>query len=306
MPSPKAKGNGGRSGGSPGISSGGRYEFMSLSRSPSPQLLQRQGSDPTTARLRASESPTRRRGSGSPLGFSGAPSSSATGAQQLPEEDCMRLNPSFIGIAISSLLAIDLWLSKRLGVCACEDSSWGSIRPLMKLIEISGHGIPWLAGVLYCLYKSDSAAGQEVMLNLLMGKSTLLLLRVAHPGPGPGCCGEGHRAPAAALPQPDGHVRHLLGGPLLVPVGPRHTGRPVCPLPAGAPCASSAAASACAALGRHRGPLPRAAGAPQRHGRGLRLRDGLLPVQPGGGAVGLAGRATPCHGPVELRWGWKV
>ncbi|XP_048833089.1 polyisoprenoid diphosphate/phosphate phosphohydrolase PLPP6 [Brienomyrus brachyistius] len=168
MPSPKAKGNGGRSGGSPGIGSGGRYEFMSLSRSPSPQLLQRQGSDPTTARLRASESPTRRRGSGSPSGFSGAPSSSATGAQQLPEEDCMRLNPSFIGIAISSLLAIDLWLSKRLGVCACEDSSWGSIRPLMKLIEISGHGIPWLAGVLYCLYKSDSAAGQEVMLNLLM------------------------------------------------------------------------------------------------------------------------------------------
>lgn len=80
----------------------------------------------------------------------------------------MKLNPSFIEIALSSLLAIDLWLSKRLGVCACEDSSWGSMRPLMKLIEISGHGIPWLAGAVYCLYKSDSAAGQEVMLNLLM------------------------------------------------------------------------------------------------------------------------------------------
>lgn len=80
----------------------------------------------------------------------------------------MKLNPSFIGIALSSLLAIDLWLSKRLGVCACEDSSWGSVRPLMKLIEISGHGIPWLAGAAYCLYKSDSIAGQEVMLNLLM------------------------------------------------------------------------------------------------------------------------------------------
>ncbi|KAG9350950.1 hypothetical protein JZ751_024839 [Albula glossodonta] len=163
MPSPKAKNNGGRSGSIPGISNNGRYEFMSLSRSPPPHLLQRQGSDPTSARLRASESPTRRRGSGS----SNASSSSATG-QQLPEEDCMRLNPSFVGIALSSLLAIDLWLSKQLGVCACEDSSWGSIRPLMKLVEISGHGIPWLAGVLYCLYKSDSAAGQEVMLNLLM------------------------------------------------------------------------------------------------------------------------------------------
>ncbi|XP_030627528.1 polyisoprenoid diphosphate/phosphate phosphohydrolase PLPP6 [Chanos chanos] len=163
MPSPKAKSSGGRSGSVSGISNNGRYEFMSLSRNPPPHLLQRQGSDPTSARLRASESPIRRRGSGS----SNA-STSSTGNQQMPEEDCMRLNPSFVGIAFSSLLAIDLWLSKRLGVCACEDSSWGSFRPLMKLIEISGHGIPWLVGAAYCLYKSDSAAGQEVMLNLLM------------------------------------------------------------------------------------------------------------------------------------------
>ncbi|KAK1165045.1 phospholipid phosphatase 6 [Acipenser oxyrinchus oxyrinchus] len=135
----------------------------SLNRTPSPHLLQRQGSDPTSARLRASESPTRRRGSSSA-------SASATGPQQqqLPEEDCMRLNPSFAGIALRSLLAIDLWMSKRLGVCAEEDSSWGSVRPLMKIIEISGHGIPWIAVTLYCMWKSDSAAGQEIMLNLLL------------------------------------------------------------------------------------------------------------------------------------------
>ncbi|KAF3691140.1 Phospholipid phosphatase 6 [Channa argus] len=162
MPSPKVK-NPGRSGGSPVLgSSNGRYEFLSLTkplnRSSSPHL-QRQGSDPTTARLRVSESPTRRRGSSSSTGSASGP----------PEEDTLRLNPSFIRVALSSLLAIDLWTSKRLGVCACEDSSWGSMRPLMKLVEISGHGIPWLAGTAYCLYKSDSAAGQEVMLNLLMG-----------------------------------------------------------------------------------------------------------------------------------------
>lgn len=171
MPSPKAK-NPGRSGGSPVLgSSNGRYEFMSLTkplnRSSPPHLLQRQGSDPTTARLRASESPTRRRGSGSSTG-------SASG-QGPPEEDGIRLNPSLIRVALSSLLAIDLWLSKQLGVCACEDSSWGSVRPLMKLLEISGHGIPWLAGTAYCLYKSDSAAGQEVMLNLFMGKTLLFV-----------------------------------------------------------------------------------------------------------------------------------
>lgn len=154
-------------------SSNGRYDFMSLTKpmnrsSPPPHLHQRQGSDPITARLRSSESPTRRRGSSSSTG-------SGSG-QGMSEEDGIRLNPTFIRVALSSLLAIDLWLSKRLGVCACEDSSWGSVRPLMKLIEISGHGIPWLAGTAYCLYKSDSAAGQEVMLNLFMGKTTLLLV----------------------------------------------------------------------------------------------------------------------------------
>lgn len=175
MPSPKAK-TPARAGGSPVLGgANGRYEFMSLTKSlnrssppPPPLLLQRQGSDPTTARLRVSESPTRRRGSSSSTG-------SASG-QAPPEEDGLRLNPSFVRVALSSLLAIDLWMSKRLGVCACEDSSWGSVRPLMKLIEISGHGIPWLAGGVYCLYKSDSAAGQEVMLNLLMGLLLDLLL----------------------------------------------------------------------------------------------------------------------------------
>ncbi|XP_040040728.2 polyisoprenoid diphosphate/phosphate phosphohydrolase PLPP6 [Gasterosteus aculeatus] len=170
MPSPKAK-NSGR--GSPVLGgANGRYEFMSLTKPlnrsspPPPLLLQRQGSDPTTARLRLSESPTRRRGSGS----------SSAGQVPPPEEDGIRLNPSFARVALSSLLAVDLWMSKRLGVCACEDSAWGSVRPLMKLIEVSGHGIPWLAGAAYCLYKSDSAAGQEVMLNLLMGLLLDLIL----------------------------------------------------------------------------------------------------------------------------------
>ncbi|XP_034036298.1 phospholipid phosphatase 6 [Thalassophryne amazonica] len=164
MPSPKSK-SAARSGGSPVLgSSNDRYEFKSLTkplnRSPSPHLRQRQGSDPTAARLRASDSPTPRRGSSSSTGSTG---------QVGQEEDGIRLNPSFFAVALSSLLAVDLWLSKRLGVCACEDSSWGSVRPLMKLIEVSGHGIPWLAGTVYCLCKSDSATGQEVMLNLLMG-----------------------------------------------------------------------------------------------------------------------------------------
>ncbi|XP_019386304.1 PREDICTED: dimethylaniline monooxygenase [N-oxide-forming] 5-like isoform X2 [Crocodylus porosus] len=81
----------------------------------------------------------------------------------------MKLNPSFTGIALRSLLAIDLWASKRLGVCAREGSAWGSARPLMKVIEVSGHGIPWLLGTAYGLCRSDSSAGREVLLNLLFG-----------------------------------------------------------------------------------------------------------------------------------------
>ncbi|XP_061440970.1 polyisoprenoid diphosphate/phosphate phosphohydrolase PLPP6 isoform X2 [Rhineura floridana] len=102
--------------------------------------------------------------------------------QALPEEDCMKLNPSFMGIALRSLLAVDLWASKQLGVCAEENSSWGSARPLMKAVEISGHGIPWLAGTLYGLCRSGSSAGREVLLNLLFALILDLILVAAVKG----------------------------------------------------------------------------------------------------------------------------
>ncbi|TKS79184.1 Noelin Neuronal olfactomedin-related ER localized protein [Collichthys lucidus] len=47
-----------------------------------------------------------------------------------PEQDCMQLNPSFRGIAINSLLAIDISLSRRLGVCA---GVHGSAAPLRSM-----------------------------------------------------------------------------------------------------------------------------------------------------------------------------
>ncbi|KAG8436517.1 hypothetical protein GDO86_007573 [Hymenochirus boettgeri] len=140
-----------------------KFEFMTL-------LTNRiNASEPNSPRHRASDSPVHRKDSFS----SGATSSQQ---QPLPEEDCMKLNPSFLGIAMSSLLAVDLWLTKKMGVCAKDGSSWGTARPMMKLIEISGHGIPWIAGTLYCLYKSDSSAGREVNLNLLFALLLDLIL----------------------------------------------------------------------------------------------------------------------------------
>lgn len=89
---------------------------------------------------------------------------------KMPEEDCMLLNPSFKGIAINSLLAIDICLSKRMGVCAYTSSPWGGCRSMVTLLALTGHGITWIIGTIVCLTRSNTLAGQEVLVNLLLGK----------------------------------------------------------------------------------------------------------------------------------------
>ncbi|XP_042278506.1 inactive phospholipid phosphatase 7-like [Thunnus albacares] len=89
-------------------------------------------------------------------------------ASRWPEQDCMQLNPSFRGIAISSLLAIDISLSKRLGVCVRPHGSAASMRSMVTLLALSGHALPWLCGTLICLWRSNTMAGQEVLVNLLL------------------------------------------------------------------------------------------------------------------------------------------
>ncbi|KAM9337975.1 inactive phospholipid phosphatase 7-like [Symphorus nematophorus] len=87
---------------------------------------------------------------------------------KMPEEDCMQLNPSFKGIAMNSLLAIDICLSKRMGVCAHTSSSWGGCRSMVALLALTGHGITWIIGTIVCLTRSNTLAGQEVLVNLLL------------------------------------------------------------------------------------------------------------------------------------------
>ncbi|XP_029940671.1 inactive phospholipid phosphatase 7 [Salarias fasciatus] len=87
---------------------------------------------------------------------------------RMPEEDCMQLNPSFKGIAMNSLLAIDICLSKRMGVCASTSSSWGGCRSMVALLALTGHGITWIIGTIVCLTRSNTLAGQEVLVNLLL------------------------------------------------------------------------------------------------------------------------------------------
>ncbi|XP_023252846.1 inactive phospholipid phosphatase 7-like [Seriola lalandi dorsalis] len=94
---------------------------------------------------------------------------------RMPEEDCMQLNPSFKGIAMNSLLAIDICLSKRMGVCAYTSSPWGGCRSMVTLLALTGHGITWIIGTIVCLTRSNTLAGQEVLVNLLLGKCHITL-----------------------------------------------------------------------------------------------------------------------------------
>ncbi|XP_051691315.1 inactive phospholipid phosphatase 7 isoform X3 [Oryctolagus cuniculus] len=132
-----------------------RAEFLSLNQppkgAPEPRCSGRKPSGPSAQPPPAGDSGRERRQS-----------------QQLPEEDCMQLNPSFRGIALNSLLAIDICMSKRLGVCAGRAASWAGARSMVKLIGITGHGIPWIGGTILCLVKSSTLAGQEVLMNLLL------------------------------------------------------------------------------------------------------------------------------------------
>lgn len=108
----------------------------------------------------SSECHVRRRGSSCSYYSSGAQTEGLS----------VSLSQPIFNITLRFLLAIDLWLSKRIGVCACEESSWGSIRPLVRLVEFSGHVIPWLIGTVYSLLRGESAEEQEIMLNLALGE----------------------------------------------------------------------------------------------------------------------------------------
>ncbi|XP_064026902.1 inactive phospholipid phosphatase 7 isoform X4 [Pogoniulus pusillus] len=234
-------------------------------------------------------------------------------SQQLPEEDCMQLNPSFKGIAFNSLLAIDICMSKRLGVCANRASSWGGARSMISLLGITGHGIPWIAGTLICLVKSSTLAGQEVLMNLLLASPCPCLqlggdsgcftgAEPALPGrlsqaaarrevpEGSPAAGHRDRGWPAEAGQAEGPLRRqprAAGlpdhGHLRLPGGARQPRGHARRVPAQPPGAGHPSAHPAGALGPLRRLLPRHDRAAPRHRRPLRLRLRLPAVQAGGG-----------------------
>ena len=71
-----------------------------------------------------------------------------------------------------SLTAIDLKLSRKLAFCAEPNA----LRPVMKLLEFSAHGVPWIVGTFIVLLLQETSQEIEIILNLLFALLVDLLV----------------------------------------------------------------------------------------------------------------------------------
>ncbi|KAG7489572.1 inactive phospholipid phosphatase 7-like [Solea senegalensis] len=150
-----------------------RPEFMSLNQPPRREQVVGEGRSSggprrTVYRQQSQQEDAGLRGSRDSSEGGAAADGGVKDASRWPEQDCMQLNPSFRGIAINSLLAIDISLSKRLGVCVRPNGAGAPIRSMVTMLALSGHALPWLCGTLICLWRSNTLAGQEVLVNLML------------------------------------------------------------------------------------------------------------------------------------------
>ena len=68
--------------------------------------------------------------------------------------------------ALDRLVKWDKDLSSRLALCSSAESPWGHLRPYMRLLEYSCHGVPWFVGVAAMLLMSHQFEMQQRLLNL--------------------------------------------------------------------------------------------------------------------------------------------
>lgn len=70
------------------------------------------------------------------------------------------------------LLSLDRDLAMICSVSADENSSLANLRPFLKLLEYSGHGIPWLLGVFVVMYLTNEKDPKlfQIAFNILFGK----------------------------------------------------------------------------------------------------------------------------------------
>ena len=74
------------------------------------------------------------------------------------------------GSVLSTLLEWDEYYTKVFAVCADKTSYLGYLRPLMILLEYSGHGIPWFIVTLVLLLSVQLVWHVEMLVNVIYGK----------------------------------------------------------------------------------------------------------------------------------------
>ena len=67
---------------------------------------------------------------------------------------------------VERLVKWDKSLSRRLALCSSVESPWAHLRPYMRLLEYSCHGVPWFVGVAALLLISHQFEMQQLLLNL--------------------------------------------------------------------------------------------------------------------------------------------
>ncbi|XP_005104957.1 phospholipid phosphatase 6 [Aplysia californica] len=65
-----------------------------------------------------------------------------------------------------SFLRLDDQYTKQLALCATRDAPLGYLRPLMKVLEISCHGVPWILGTAVMFLCSHRSQDIEISVNL--------------------------------------------------------------------------------------------------------------------------------------------
>lgn len=69
----------------------------------------------------------------------------------------------------NKILCMDKEYTEKLSFCAVVDTRFGRFRPLMKLLEISCHGIPWYLCTIAGLMMAYRPEKIEFLMNLLIG-----------------------------------------------------------------------------------------------------------------------------------------
>jgi len=69
-----------------------------------------------------------------------------------------------------TILKVDVALTSQLGLCVNESSRFGYLRPVMKALEISCHGIPWFAFTILGILIARELSAVQFLMNLLLAQ----------------------------------------------------------------------------------------------------------------------------------------